>query len=451
MTASGYAGALDLIAGDSVHAMHLVVNGHLVMRMDSLHAVVDSLAKLWAGRLHGVPIKGYQHLPMAMVSARAGDDATTVQHITALLSAPGISVEERAWVLASAVAIFLESDTLPTPVHIRTARTYYAQLQELPFESSVRERFVSLIGLMQAEAVTGELTQATQDGLDAYAFVGKTNNYDAKALMLRSGALVSLALLLSGQPHGIARIDSLVTALTPHVELPASLANDSLARYVVQDVRRDFFIMAKKMSFFGKPAPAYVATHWLNQPQPTEISDAAAGARVKPLNDGVIRIIAMGWFTCPWCVKEMHEFQKMLPHLPKGVELNYYEFTLGDWGGELVEPQEEAEHLRRYMLERKKYTYPITIWAGPKDSTPDGGRLPRKSPTTSAFAFTGGPTLVITDGHGIVRYYNSGYQKYEPALRAIVDYLVSERDHPGAVLAAPLSVPVASPGSNSPR
>jgi len=432
MTPAGYAGTLQAIGADSVHALRFVMNGHLVMRHDSVRIVTDSLARVWFAALHDVPVNRYQQLPMAIIAAYKGDDAEVQRRIEAVLSTPGLPAKERAWALGYGVHIILETDTIATVSRIAIARGYLAKLADMPFEVSAIEQFHSLVSLMQASATLGNADQAIRDGLTAFGLAAKTNDYEIRASIARSKAVIALALLLSGQPNGTARIDSLSAALKRYITLSQASADaDPALRRLEEEARKDFDANIKKVSYLGKPAAPFVATHWFNQPVPTATSSAAPDARIKPLDDGIIRIIGMGWFTCPWCQKEMHEFKRMQPLLPKGVQLLYYETIMGNWGGNFVSPSEEAEHLRHYNIDRKKYTYPFAIWAGPKDSTPDGGSLPRVSPMLAAYAFNAGPTIIVVDGHGIVRNYSEGYEVYEESLKDVIEQLVRERDHPG--------------------
>jgi hypothetical protein len=115
--------------------------------------------------------------------------------------------------------------------------------------------------------------------------------------------------------------------------------------------------------------------------------------------------------------------------LPPGVQMMYYEWTEGAWGTALAEPAEEVQHLKHYWLERKRYTVPMAIWAGPKDSTPDGGFMPRESPMKTALHISAGPTFFVLDGHGVVRHWQQGYYTYQKDMARVIDLLVQERDH----------------------
>jgi hypothetical protein len=138
----------------------------------------------------------------------------------------------------------------------------------------------------------------------------------------------------------------------------------------------------------------------------------------------------MGWFNCPFCRRSWKNIQKVYKHLPAGVQILYVDWTEGVWGGDQVSPEEEAAHIRHYVLERKKYTFPFAIWAGPRDSTSDGGSQPRVMPLWREFDLNAGPSWLVVDGHGVVRgifYGDNGIDEFN-AMR-VVRYLITERAH----------------------
>jgi len=429
MTAAGYLGAYDLLR-DSVHGLHLARNGHVVMNRDSVKTIVDSMARHWITELERAPTPQFQQVPMAALYARIGNDAEATQRVAAMLAKPGITVAERVWILHAAVRFLLQTEDLPTPARIQQARKYLAQMEAVSAADNAIDRFESAMMIMAASARIGDVKQGLQDGWHAYDMFNHVSDYETRALMATNENFIRFALLLSASPTGHTTIDSLVTMLQNAVALPPALAaKDTALRRYEAGRRVDLEKLTKKVAFFGRPAAPFVATNWYNQPLPAQTSDVIPNARVRALNDGEIRIIAMGFFGCPWCERAMAQFERLRPRLPKGVDLVYYTYTDGNWDGDLVEPQEEAEHLRHYYLERKHFTFPIVIWASPKEPTPEGGMLPRRSPMLDAYAFNAGPTIIVVDGHGVVRHYQEGLQNYDTDLKTTIDQLVQERDH----------------------
>jgi hypothetical protein len=201
----------------------------------------------------------------------------------------------------------------------------------------------------------------------------------------------------------------------------------------------------------GNPAPALIATHWFNMAQPPTVSAEAPQARELKQDDGIIRVLGFGFFACPYCQIAMGEWQKFQHELPLGVQCLFYDRGVGSWGPDLVEPDVEAEHYRHYYVDRKHYTYPIAIWAGPKEKNEEGGMTPKYSPTMGQYRILGGPWLMVVDGHGILRYKHGGWDK-QGVLR-IVRAIVQEQQRSVRGAAAPVSSAstVPSPAASPPR
>jgi len=449
MTPSGYLAAAHELADDSVHGMHLVLQGHRIMQRDSVTLAVDAMTRQWIVALQREPIGAFQRMQMAALHIRVGQDDAAAARIAAVLATPHLEDRERGWVLASAIDDFLGADSVPTPARLARARAYYAQLCMLPPAVTLGSRFAALGEFMEALARMGRPTEAIQTGLQAYTLLSEATDDELRIRLATSGMFVSLSLLLSGQPHGRARIDSLATVLQQAALLPPAVAarDPALAGFARQ-AQQDLSGLFHRVAILGRPGVPLIATHWLNQPVPTVSSDAAPGAHAKAVNDGVIRIIGFGWLSCPWCKRAMIQMQHELGQVPFGVSLEYYEYTEGQWGGRFVEPEEEVAHLRHYFLERRKFTYPIAIWAGPKDSTPDGGRVSRKSPTVRAYSVSAGPTFIVLDAHGIVRDFQEGYRGYD-AFKKTIEQLLRERDHPGAPVTPVVPSLAPAPASQS--
>jgi hypothetical protein len=287
--------------------------------------------------------------------------------------------------------------------------------------------------MMAVFGSVGETRQAVQQGFAAYALLPQTPDYATRVMMTTNSGLTPLAVLLSGQKTGRAQIDSLLALLTSvFTPSPAVLASDTALHTLIDNYRVEFTEMTKLIHFFGQSAAPFVATHWFNQPVPTPVYSAAPNARIKALDDGVIRILVLCSFGCPHCIKFMHELQRMQSILPTGVEIDHY--VPGETAGD---PNAEAERYRHVWLDRRHYTFPIAVWAGPLDTTGDGSLIQRSSPMIVAYGTRGTPTILVIDGHGIVRYATFGEQLYRDNLKGVIDVLVRERavehDQPAAL------------------
>jgi len=434
MTAASYAAAMESIAwsNESTHGLHPVVNGHLILRSDSVAIVVDSMTRVWLAALHQSHAEPPRmQLNLAALQFYLGRDTEAIQGIARWLAQPGATVEDSAVAFGMAVDFATRTfgGAAPTSARVALARQYVTRLEALPVQAT-QALFGARTTMLRAYMGTGEADSAVAVGLRAYAMLPRIRSYELRARLASGEAIVDLAQVLAGRPHGLAKIDSLLAFVKQQLVPPPTLvAQDTALPRLAQALQEEFANSEAKLRWFGHQAPPIVATHWFNQPRPSVVSDAAPGAHVLPIADGTIRIIGFGWLGCPGCMVAMAKLERDQHLLPRGVTLQYYEWTLGAWGSNFAEPEEEAEHLRHLWLERKHFTFPIMIWAGPKDSTAGGGLLPRESPTKVALNIDAGPTFIVIDGHGIVRHRQPGYGGYTHDFEKLITELVRERAH----------------------
>jgi thiol-disulfide isomerase/thioredoxin len=240
-----------------------------------------------------------------------------------------------------------------------------------------------------------------------------------------------LADVLSGMPGGRAKIDSLGAWMLPlAVASPAEIARDSGYFWL----GRFYTFMAKSAvqltGHLGQPAPPITANHWYNVSAPATESKEAPGARTETLADGKIRLLEYGEYNCHPCRMALPGMERIHKAYPTNVEVWYVTQTDGFWGTTDYSPDEEAQHLEHYYVDRKHYDFPIALWAGDKVKTQDNGALPRDNPSATAFPIDATPTFVVVDGKGIVRHISIGYDaEVEKLLTSDVQYLVEEAKH----------------------
>jgi len=434
MTAAGYVSAMEAFAWSDMGTpgMHPVINGHLTMHHDSVAVLVDSLARVWVHALHQRgTLPPRELISQAALEIEVGHDADARRDIETWIRTPGVSQRDSINAFKTAVELFTRTFdfSAPSPARMQMARDYIARLEAMPREAAASDLAWVRFVMVGAYARAGEADSAAAIGLRGYAACQQIPAWDRRAMCAAGEYILDVTHVLSGQPHGLAQIDSLLTALKREfVVPPALLAKDTALGRLAMGLRGMFAQSEAKLRWFGHPAPPVVATHWFNQPTPKIPAAGAPGARALPLTDGTIRIIGFGWFTCGACRRAMKHMQQDQTLLPRGVQLMYVEWTQGFWGSDLVEPAEEVEHLRHYWLDKKKYTFPFAIWAGPKDSTADGGLLPRALPTAKALRIDAGPTFIVVDGHGVIRHWQQGYYTYTHDFDRVIKKLVRERD-----------------------
>jgi len=438
ITSLGYAYATNLLPMTD-WGIYPIVNGHVVLQRDSVKTVVDSMTRAWIAALahRGAPHR-IELLSSAELHWHVGQDAEAQQCFATWLATPGLSDTAKAWILGKAIELFLglrsaqnPEDPPPPPARLTIVRHYLTQLAALPRAVSAGRLFVSYQETMGVYMKFGMVDSALAYGLRAYTLPAQTESYYTRLGMVTNvQALLTFALALSAYPERYQHtMDSVITMLHGYAMVPTP---PDFAKYpwnvrFVKASQNNLDVAIKLVQTLGRPAPTLIATHWFNQPTPTAPSDAAPGARIKPLNDGVVRIIGFGYFGCMGCQLLMKEWERFQHKLPAGAQLLFYERSSGFWGGDLVEPDEEATHLRHYYVERKHYTYPIVVWAGAKEANDEGGRTPKFSPTMQAYGFYGGPHVVVVDGNGILRYRRDGAG--QPELLGVVTQLLREHQH----------------------
>jgi len=448
VTPVAYAMTIErLMDGDSAAKKHLAVNGHMVMRQDSARRLADSLVRHWVAGLRTQPIERLQQVPMLTLEARAGDIAAVQHRVTTLLAVPSRPDEERIWILSSVIRGLMVAggttvgDTVPSAAAFQVARTYEGALARMSSGASgdlaMAARVGAFLMFMERAWADHDVAQAMRDGWQAYAVLAAIPSYEVRAMTAGSPGTIDASLrfciFLSGQPHGRAAVDSLMRLLDRAATAPPTVvAQDTMYRMLEQTVKQDLGKLADVANLLGTKAPLMVATHWFNQPAPTAAAPAelvgttGTAVHMKPMNDGRIHIIQYGFYGCPHGPPAARALQRMIPTLPRDVDVQYYTETEGHWGGELADPDVEAEHLRKYWLEYRKITFPITVWAGKKVRTPDGGMLPEGSPVVKAYHFASCPTFVVVDGQGVVRFWKDGSEAVKE-LRGVITLLNGER------------------------
>jgi len=451
LTAAGYVQALPLLTGrDTVtYGEHEIRNGALVVPGVPAVAAIDQRVRRWIDALDRSSLAPRGLLNVATLLVQLGDDAGAQRRIDQWLRTPKLTLNDTIATWGMAVTIF--KDAQMTPRRLQIVRDYEARLEALPHKETMLTLCRARFDMAQAYGKAKQIDSLIAIGLRAYA-LDREMSYEQRwgliMLSMDESRLLRIVVPLSGRPHGVEQIDSLLTVFRGYAELsPAELARDTalaLIKPVVAEMAQRLY---DQYHWLGHSAPPYIATHWLNMPPPTQTSNAAPGARVFPLNDGTIHLLGFGWFGCGACHGAMRRIQRELPSFPNGVRPMYHEYTEGYFGNDLVSPEEEVEDLKKFFLGRRHYTFPISIWAGPKDSTEAGGFLPRPSPTFKSLAVCAGPTFYVVDGKGIVRYMQEGYSGIgrETELRIVLDMLLQERDH--GTPATPPPMPPTLPSS----
>jgi len=476
MTPLGYTGLHRLV--DSMLDFHPVVGGRVVMRMDSVRAVVDSVVRLRLAAIRRLPadsavrVLGARDyaLAMAELSLITGDD-TAAARWTREWSVVPIQPREHAIRLKLAVELWAGTtlawnDELHIPAaHLAMAEQYQTQLTALPPDVSGQEPMWGHFALMKAYARNGEMSAASASGRRAMTVLAKIpdlrERLEEAGEYHVEGAIRTYISIVAGQPHGRAVLDTVLQGLRRAIQVePAVLARDSgLAEtfaYATQTVTR----LIETTKIFGREAPPLVAVGWFNQPLPPGARDAVTGARSKRLDDGIIRVIEFGHFGCEWCARGRNAAVQWVQQLPRGVQFEYYDVAEPNFGGDRLLPDTMVARMKHVYVETRHYPYPIAVWAGMIDSTWDGGHSVRDTPNRDAFLI-GSPSYVVIDGRGIIRWYTPGWSDdlwtrltrdiLPPLLKekAVAQHGVSPAMHEATGDAVSTATPVAMQGVSS--
>jgi len=304
----------------------------------------------------------------------------------------------------------------------------------------------------------GDAAGVTTYMMQAYRDAAQIPFLDRRGVFY-STPFLALVDVLSGQPNGRARIDSvehllLSLAVPPAKRLdPSALAAEQQMSTVWTNVANGMIALA---SAIGTPAPAIAAHYGFNTPRVHDVDTAAnASPSATPsrlpqqlvLNDGTIRVIEVGDFGCSGCILALPVLQQFQAKLPRGVEALYVTNTLGAWSGRFVDPAEEAVHLRWFYLQQMRLTFPIALWAGEKRPTDDGGMLPETSPNDAGLHVAAHPAFFLVDGHGIIRHVAASFDRdVQRRMLDVIAYLMAE-GHSATQPTTPVTTPATTRGS----
>jgi thiol-disulfide isomerase/thioredoxin len=147
------------------------------------------------------------------------------------------------------------------------------------------------------------------------------------------------------------------------------------------------------------------------------------------VNDGKIRIIEIGHFSCAPCVAAIPGLERLQRQYP-GIEVNFLTYGTGVWGNRIVPGKVEADHLADHFTKNLGATFPIGIAMPQWVPSEDGGKttvVPTPTWHAGNYPQTGKPTFYVIDGKGIVRRVIGGYNReLDESLAMIVEYLLRE-------------------------
>jgi len=400
------------------------------VREDSLLDAIPRHLQGWLQQLHRTKVTGMQLEFLARLEARAKNPDDAQRIIEERLRDPSLSVVDRACTLYAAADMF--SNALH-PELFPVARKYLQQLDALP--TSVQAyKFRGHITLAIQQYFAGKGPDVSAEVTRAYALAPNIpflERYESAALGV---GIQQYATVESGLPGGHERIRALAERVFQLSSPPAELlrSKDSAEyRALGAEWHESFQQEMAKVAYIGKPALPIVATHWYNTIAPTTPAPAAAlkmapNATMQRLDDGIIRVIEYGHFTCGPCMEALPMMDSLRKVMPPGVEVWLVTYSEGEWGGHLASPDVEAANVAHWIVDRKKIHIPIAMWAPVRDTLNVYGRY-----DMTAYQSMGAPEFAVIDGQGRLRQFatipGAGPRKQMEILRDAVEYLRKEQ------------------------
>jgi len=388
---------------------------------DSMRAVAETRASSWVKALEASPVKGLQIDPYGVISVSAHQEDVAKRQITERLATPGLSFTDKAYTLQMAAGAFASSDY---PERLPIAEGYVKQLDAMGTKAAYWQ-FSARRPLIYAYYRLGRSADVARTGLAAFALVN-VMPYERREDMFSPGIWMDYAAVvdaLSGQPGGRATIKAMNKKLMEATVAPAPLvAADSFFAWNSEWWRNHMQGEIDLAERVGEAATPMVSNYWVNR-GPSRDSQSVA------VNDGKIRIIEIGSFTCGPCVAAIPGLERLHKQFPD-IEVTFLTAGLGRWGNRIVPGKVEAEHLADHFVNNLHATFPIGIAMPVWVPAEDGGEttmVPTPTWHAGKYPQAGKPTFYVLDGKGMVRRVIGGYNRdLEENLAAIVQYLQKE-------------------------
>jgi thiol-disulfide isomerase/thioredoxin len=389
---------------------------------DSVLSVNRTNAQRWFVRLRAGTVRGLHIDSYGVISVAAGQEGIAQQHIAARLATAGLSVNDRAHTYLAAVTAFTDPNY---PQRLPIAERYVEALDRMKGNVGYWQGWAHR-RLMDAYYELGRKDDVIRHGTRAMEilpnvdFVDRTFAYGDLTLPLYTQMVDALA----GRPDAAERVKALSkTFLASTMPSSALIARDSAFYYRGISQRQHAERAISTTSLVGARGADLVSNYWINWP----VAGSVDGERTMRVDDGKIRIVEFGSYTCPGCVVEMTHLQQLQDRYPD-IQVVTATWTVGSWGLRLVDPDVEAQKLHDFYTQRMKIRYPIAIWKGRKVLNEDGGMTPEnEGPNLEHYPMTGKPNTYVLDGKGIVRRLFVGFSREtEKEIAKLVEYLQHE-------------------------
>jgi hypothetical protein len=407
--------------------------------IDSMLANVATTAGGWLDRVRQHPPAGIQLEAAGGMGGRARHLADAKTQFAAALAARNLSVADRGYTLAFAVATFADwryPDDLPT------AENYLKDLIALGAPAASWQ-YRARQTLLDAYYSLGRSADVIRHGTAATALLAKMSYIDqAYFVDFVPVGYMKLVNALTGQPDARAKIEAINAALLATIEpSPGLVAIDSA--YWDQRNSRKASIEGAIMrgSLLGTVGKPWVAHYWVNR----ATNDSADVA----VNDGKIRLVEDFGYACEGCVMALHSLERLKQQFPD-IEAMGITVTFGAWANRIVTPEVEAKHLDDFFRNKIKVTVPIGIWKSPRVVGDDEGLGVElgTGPNVTNYPPCAKSCTWLIDGHGRIRRIFEVFDRdTEAEVARTIEFLRREAATEAAAKASAASQPGAGRGA----
>jgi hypothetical protein len=261
--------------------------------IDSMHSVVAATGAHWLANLPKGSVRGIQLDPSGRVDIAAKQEPYARQQIAERLATPGLSFDDKAYTLMTAVDGF--SDYY-YPERLPEAEAYLAKLDAMG-EAALNQRFRARLDLVDTYYLLGRSKDVLRHGLTALDMIPKMTFFD-RCLMTSlslpgcgSGDLYAATIdALTGQPGGGAKIEALNQRLKTAMKAsPADVAFDTAYALRGEAYENAIKYMILGTSRLGTKAKPIISNYWFNR-GPTRDSGVVL------LDDGKVRVIEVAGY-----------------------------------------------------------------------------------------------------------------------------------------------------------
>jgi hypothetical protein len=384
---------------------------------DALRAATVARARVWLDSVAAKPVHGLQLTPYGQLAVMGEQDALAQKELAQRLATPGLSVEDRAFALSAGAIAFADREH---PQWLSVAERYLAQLVALGVPGDAWQ-FAARDQLSAVYYELGRRPEALAHALGAYALLPDLP-FEEHILGMNGGLYLRVADILLGTPgmaDGRSRmhaVDSLIVAMAHPA--PDRIQLDSGTLWPGQRMIRMVQADSAFVFSIGQPGAPVRGTTWIN--------GTDAGPHDQRVDDGRVYLLDFFPLGAPSILAGQLSLERLQRRLGPAVQVIGITSASGHWGEQFVDPDVEIQRWQHFFAQDLRLSFPVAIWARPKEQTLQGGMLPPQNPTLAAYHMPGGFGVVVVDARGRVRRFFTAGRDQEDDIAQFVTQIEAE-------------------------